>query len=932
MGAFDDLIPSGSGTSGGVPDEYLATLAKVESNDNPNAKNPNSSASGRYQMTDATRGQYGDDINALTKDNKAALTKTFGRDPSPEELYLAHQQGATGAKRLLDNPNMSAVSLVGKKAVIDNGGTPDMTGHQFAQHVMNTFTSKSSPDTSITTSSQSISDKPLISAAMVTPSNSESAEAPYSAAADPRFAGMAHVTVHPEDSVKTSPDGGSANAGSSSAGAFDDLIPEASPPNSVGRTLGRAARSLAVGAATGGDLAALPFNAGYSAVKGMMGEPVDQSQLLSPARTTKDLIDKATGGNLKPSGGLEQGVDDASEFLASLVTGSAEARIAATGADAMAKIAPKAIKGVAEGSAKVLSQLGEVPSTGTAVGGAVGYGAGNQADDSGAGGISLSILGSIVGHDPQAALNALVKSGKMPAQVASNVMDAIKQKGLIPAIQDSLAATGKSMSGALDKSPYQALPDDEKALADTIQNEGINPGKSAAEMQKARQAGYTLPMAEAAQSPALRGLGQDVAKTTVGSQAAQAAYNNASGKETSDILQKITEKTAGRPGTVDDFSKAFQEGAQGIIGNAVKTRSDNAKKVFNSIVKKGTNVNINGIMKDPDVAQQIVASIARVKSEYPSLAKAGYNDIRILHLVQQDLNSFYKEGSQIGKGARNKAYNALIGQMESQIPDYKVGRNAYKTDSQHLEDLKDGPIGLIADLGAQNFDDAGKKILGMPPSTVSQLRKQFMTLKRGKNGLTGANVFDGMMASAVGKMVGSKTAGRAGSIAAKLLTPENQAVINAGLNPTKAKQLSGFLQTLDDSFGAQKALASYTGKTAQPMPQKNALASAVDLATAVVRPGGLKSYFTNAAKENLMGNQAAVDNLGKYLFTQEGEQFLRKMASLQNAQQKQAAAAALTYKVAKKRIPMPLVQVIRNTTMGSLLLNNKNYEGENNAQ
>lgn len=530
-----------------------------------------------------------------------------------------------------------------------------------------------------------------------------------------------------------------------------------------------------------------------------------------------------------------------------------------------------------------------------------------------------------VGKVPEAA-GTIVKG----ATTAAKAGDEFVGQGLKKAAQAVGDVAGKV--GLVDKSPYKTLPKDERYLADTIEGQGIDPGQTAAKMQQARQKGYTLPMADAAESPALRGLGSDVAKTTAGSRAAQAAYDNAAGKETSDILQKITEKTAGRAGTVDEFSKAFQEGSQQIIDNAVKARSGNAEKVFNKLVQKGTNININGIMKDPDIAQQIVDSIARVKETYPSLSKAGYNDIRILHKVQQDLNSFYKEGSQLGKPARNKAFNALVGQMEAQVPDYKVARNAYKSASEHIDDLKEGPIGLISDLGKQNFDDAGKKILGMPASSVAELRKQFMTLKRGKSGMTGAETFDGMMASAISKMVGTRTAGTEGAVASKLLTPENRSVINAGLNPTKAKQLTGFLETLDSAFDAQKSLDSYTEKSAPVPPSKHRLAGAVDLVKAVLPGGGsLKSYIADAAKENLLNKPANVENLGKYLFTQDGEQFLRKLASLKNPQQKQAATAGLTYKLAGKRLPPELIKAVRDTGVAALLLNRNNYQGENNA-
>jgi hypothetical protein len=68
------------------------------------------------------------------------LTKALGRPPTPGELYLAHQQGATGATRLLTQPNAPATSVVGNPAVVNNGGSPLETAAQFAGQWTNKFT------------------------------------------------------------------------------------------------------------------------------------------------------------------------------------------------------------------------------------------------------------------------------------------------------------------------------------------------------------------------------------------------------------------------------------------------------------------------------------------------------------------------------------------------------------------------------------------------------------------------------------------------------------------------------------------------------------------------------------------------------------------------------------------------------------------------
>jgi hypothetical protein len=129
-------------------DSYLQRLAMIESSGNPLAKNPNSSAKGLYQFMPRTAQQYGitapfgtpeytsqeqDAVKRLTEDNRNALRKFLNREPTEGELYLAHQQGATGAKRLLTNPQAPAVNVVGEDAVTLNAGNPNMTAEEFAQ-------------------------------------------------------------------------------------------------------------------------------------------------------------------------------------------------------------------------------------------------------------------------------------------------------------------------------------------------------------------------------------------------------------------------------------------------------------------------------------------------------------------------------------------------------------------------------------------------------------------------------------------------------------------------------------------------------------------------------------------------------------------------------------------------------------------------------
>jgi hypothetical protein len=135
-------------------DPYLKRLAEIESTSNPMARNKNSSAKGLFQFIDSTAKDYG--ITApfgtpeytaqetaaakkFTDDNRRVLSQALKREPSAGELYLAHQQGAGGALKLLQNPNALAVELLGEKAVKLNRGDESMKAKDFVNQWVNKF-------------------------------------------------------------------------------------------------------------------------------------------------------------------------------------------------------------------------------------------------------------------------------------------------------------------------------------------------------------------------------------------------------------------------------------------------------------------------------------------------------------------------------------------------------------------------------------------------------------------------------------------------------------------------------------------------------------------------------------------------------------------------------------------------------------------------
>jgi hypothetical protein len=144
---------------------YLDRVRQTESGGNPNAQSATSSASGLYQFTDQTWNsmvkKYGErtgitadmkndpqaqEIFArlLTQENAQSLSKMLGRQPSEDELYLAHFLGAGGAKRMLKikNPNAPAARVFPRAASANKSIFYDGKRQRTVGEVMNIITRK----------------------------------------------------------------------------------------------------------------------------------------------------------------------------------------------------------------------------------------------------------------------------------------------------------------------------------------------------------------------------------------------------------------------------------------------------------------------------------------------------------------------------------------------------------------------------------------------------------------------------------------------------------------------------------------------------------------------------------------------------------------------------------------------------------------------
>jgi len=145
-----------------LPAGFMDSLARVETTYGT-VPDRGGRYAGLFQMGPDAAAEVGLPLDARTDPQKSSvgaasyaanvarqLRQSLGREVEPWEIYLGYQQGAGGARALLSNPQRPALEVLtsvyrgderrARAALVQNGGSPNMTAGEFASLWQRKFT------------------------------------------------------------------------------------------------------------------------------------------------------------------------------------------------------------------------------------------------------------------------------------------------------------------------------------------------------------------------------------------------------------------------------------------------------------------------------------------------------------------------------------------------------------------------------------------------------------------------------------------------------------------------------------------------------------------------------------------------------------------------------------------------------------------------
>lgn len=130
----------------GVDPVLVTTIIDLESGFNPRAKNPKSSAYGLMQQLDKNWAQYGRGLDRNNPEHQIRAGIAYIRDVqsvaekfadqikiTPGIIYFGYQQGPGALQKVLANPHAPAEQVLGREAVLINGGRRGESAWNFMQ-------------------------------------------------------------------------------------------------------------------------------------------------------------------------------------------------------------------------------------------------------------------------------------------------------------------------------------------------------------------------------------------------------------------------------------------------------------------------------------------------------------------------------------------------------------------------------------------------------------------------------------------------------------------------------------------------------------------------------------------------------------------------------------------------------------------------------
>ena len=298
------------------------------------------------------------------------------------------------------------------------------------------------------------------------------------------------------------------------------------------------------------------------------------------------------------------------------------------------------------------------------------------------------------------------------------------------------------------------------------------------------------------------------------------------------------------------------------------------------------------ILKDP-IVQNAIKNVRsnpvwRTKVVEAPIQTSGLpdDDMQILQLAKEriddQIDTAYRSGANKEAGNLLAVKKELLDVMDKSVPEYQKARNIYADDSAFIDEIKDSPIAIIAELG-NDAAKAGEKVMKMEKEEIAYIRDLYkdagadeefqdiivQNLSRTLNKLKD-NAYSGFQTKAFG-------------------TQDVLDKYKVALSPEKYNDIKDFAKTYDEVLKALEAFGnSNTVGKDETRRRLNEGLMGKDVRGGLFNAG--LDYVYEAANGRLLEDPEQMEILLKYLTTPEGKkEWLKKMKPAKTIKEKAEA-------------------------------------------